>query len=89
MIERLTITDEEALNGYDSLRTPYRNLTHPSRKSFAPNAAYDEYFKMHKVFVGEAGGAQLESIGERLKDEWLPRYLDAAGWAYAESALTQ
>lgn len=44
---------------------------------------------MHKVFVGESGGVELEKIGEQLEDEWLPRYLDAAGWAYAESALTQ
>lgn len=89
MIERLSINDETLLNGYDSLRSSSHSPVHPARKSFTPNPAYDEYFKMHKVFVGESGGAQLEAIGDRLKDEWLPRYLDAAGWAYAESALTQ
>lgn len=92
MIERLALNDDSTLNGYDLLRTsgaPGHALIHPDNKSFTPNPAYDEYFKIHKVFVGESGGIQLENIGERLKDEWLPRYLDAAGWAFAESALTQ
>lgn len=92
MIERLTVADAQNLKGYDTLQTPdTQNDTHihPLDKTFAPNKAYDEYFKIHKVFVGETGGATLEDIGNRLEDEWLPRYLDAAGWAFAESALTQ
>lgn len=92
MIERLNINANESLRGYDYLResgAPSHGMIQPERKIFAPNPAYDEYFKIHKVFVGESGGAQLEQIGKRLQEEWLPRYLDAAGWAFAESALTQ
>jgi hypothetical protein len=92
MIERFAINDHTPLLGYDNLRKPADQndvAIHPKNKAFAPNSAYDEYFKIHKVFVGESGGAELERIAENLKQEWLPRYLDAAGWAFAESALTQ
>jgi len=57
--------------------------------SFSPNRAYDHYLRMHKVFVGERGGEQLERIYEELRDEEMPRYLSAAGWAAAESALVR
>lgn len=92
MIERQSINDTTLLNGYDQLRAASNHnneLIHPKKKSFAPNTAYAEYFKMHKVFVGESGGSELERIGAQLEEEWLPRYLDAAGWAFAEAALTQ
>lgn len=91
-MERHIPNDDALLNGFDQLRNLEEKTpppTHPKYKSFTPNKAYDDYFKMHKVFVGESGGNELESIGAQLENEWMPRYLDAAGWAYAESALAQ
>jgi hypothetical protein len=74
--------------GYDALtdrqayaESPYEGL------SFAPNPAYESYLRMHKVFVGQAGGEQLEQVHQNLRGESLPRYLDVAGWAAAEAAL--
>jgi len=51
------------------------------------NATYGRYMRMHKVFVGNRGAKQLEHIYQELRDEHLPTYVSAAGWAAAESAL--
>ena len=49
--------------------------------------AFDQYNKIHKVLVNDASAPKLEEIFYRLKDEDLPGYLNAAGWAAAEAAL--
>lgn len=92
MIERSHDWSATTNNSYDKLRpdtfdAPMGADSH--NRTFQPNKAYDDYFKIHKVFVNNSGGARLQQIGEQLKSEWLPGYLNAAGWALAESALTQ
>lgn len=77
------------LPGYDSLVTSRLSAIEYEPRSFSPSAAYDTYFRIHKVLVGEKGGQQLEGIAEALSSEWLPKYLTVAGWAYAEAALVQ
>lgn len=57
--------------------------------SFAPHPAYEQYLKMHKVFVGPQTAMVLETVHAQLSEESLPRYLSVAGWAAAESALVQ
>lgn len=57
------------------------------RAYLAHNDTYDKYLRIHKVFVGESGAHELIDIGDTLATERLPRYLDAAGWAYAEAGL--
>lgn len=55
--------------------------------SFSPNPAYEKYLLMHKVIVGKRGAEQLKGIHAELKDEVLPRYVSAAGWAAVEASL--
>lgn len=88
-MQRRHVLAESPLSGYDALQTS--RVTVPSREdwSFVPNQAYDAYFRMHKVFVGETSGKRLENIAEMLEDEWMPRYLNVAGWALAEAALVE
>ncbi len=52
-----------------------------------PNVHYGQYIKMHKVFVGSKTAGYLEDTHARLRNEFLPHYLSAAGWAAAEAAL--
>lgn len=75
--------------GYDALQLPFDTPRMPLHVSFAPNAAYGRYFRMHKVLVGDSGAQQLEAIHEDLEDEFLPRYLVASASAAAESALVR
>lgn len=88
-MERQYISDQTFLHGYDTLLDVKKDVPPRGEWSFSPNRAYDAYHRMHKVFVGEAGGQKLEDIAETLKNEWTPRYLNAAGWAAAEAALVQ
>jgi hypothetical protein len=57
--------------------------------SFSPHPSYEQYLKIHKVFVGSHTAITLERIHEDLSQESLPRYLSVAGWAAAEAALVQ
>ena len=56
-------------------------------RSYLKNPAYDQYMRMHKVLVGESGAGQLLTLADKLVQESLPKYLDAAGWAYMEAGL--
>ena len=90
-MERQYITASDTLLGYDSLHAQQQAAPERHRREwkFSPNSAYHAYFLMHKGFVGESGGQELEDIATRLTDEWQPRYLNVAGWAAAEAALVQ
>lgn len=68
----------EMASGYNGEFSHRRYLDHP---------AYDHYMRIHKVLVGESGGRELLQLGDILSQENLPKYLDAAGSAYAEAAL--
>lgn len=89
-------------DAYDLLRDPLRSETLPISLTTAEAErysgthahfghlacdAYGEYVRMHKVFVGRGGACKLARIAEELEVENLPVFLDAAGWAFAESAL--
>ncbi|HEU5122267.1 MAG TPA: hypothetical protein VFT59_05485 [Candidatus Saccharimonadales bacterium] len=90
-MKRHHIAEYSPLPGFDILKDAKENTFTEilDERSFSPHHAYDAYHKIHKVFVGEAGGRQLEIIASSLKGEWLPRYLNVAGWASAEAALVQ
>ena len=81
------MSEGDAHVGYDSLIASRMDI--PSAFTFLPNAAYDAYHRIHKVLVGEDGGAYLHSIARALEDEEMPQYLDVAGWAFAESSLVR
>jgi hypothetical protein len=82
----------EALAIDQSQRLDHEVLFPPSEPhtiSFSPNPSYQHYLLMHKVLVGRRGGMQLEAIHQNLRDESMPRYLTAAGWAAAEAAVVR
>jgi hypothetical protein len=101
-MERSEIHEMTNLPGFDALQRvaqqPVREihisasvidpyLVDFSHKVYLDNPAYDHYLRMHKVLVGSSGADQLIRVGQELEDEPLPRFLDAAGWAYAEAGL--
>ncbi len=76
------------LQGYTTLQSARRFDGDPSLfEGFTPQSAYADYMNLNKTFVDRQGAEQLLAIAEKLKDEWLPDYLDAGGWAAAEAAL--
>jgi hypothetical protein len=97
-MERSEIPYDTNLPGYDALTTrdqlpiadevlePY--LIPHAYARYLENDAYNKYLHMHKVLVRTGGAEQLIGIGQLLEQEKIPRYLDAAGWAYAEAAMT-
>jgi hypothetical protein len=52
-----------------------------------PNNSYESYLQMQKVWLDANGAEDLYRIHDSLKDEVMPRYLSAAGWAAAEAAI--
>jgi len=54
---------------------------------FQPEAAYDEYLQMDKTLVDAKSVPNLLKTYDALKNAAFPKYLDAAGWAIAESSL--
>jgi len=58
-----------------------------SHWNYLENPTFDKYLQMPKVIVDADGAQELIGIGDTLSDEAMPRYLDAAGWAYAEAGL--
>lgn len=88
------------LPGYDALKRPPSDSLHLSEELLQPylhneahrtylnNDTYTRYLKMPKGFIDESDADLLLSIGDELSGEQLPRFSDAAGWAYAEAALT-
>lgn len=86
-MERRYVSSTTELSGYDTLTS--RKSHESDQLIFKPNQAYDSYLKIHKVLVGNKGGEYLEELGEVLEHEYMPQYLDAAGWAFAESSLAR
>ncbi len=83
----LKTPERECVTGFDTLRH-FQSLDFPARDfSFAPNPDYDRYLRIHKVFVGNNGAEELIAVHHGLEDEFLPRYLTAAGWAAIEAGL--
>lgn len=88
-MQRRHISPEDSLAGYDTLQATRFHSQPFEVDTFSPNAAYDAYFRIHKVFVGISGGQQLEGIASILETEAMPRYLDVAGWSAAEAGLVR
>lgn len=96
-MERSEIRYDTNLPGYDALASTQRisidlDVIQPylrpgSHRLYLENEVYDKYLHIHKVLVGNKGAEQLVGIGDELSDASLPRYLDAAAWAYAEAAM--
>ena len=79
--------DVQQLPGYDTLRRELHEPSADQRYVCSPNAAYEDYLRMHKILVGSATADELVRIHEALATETMPRYLTASGWAAAEAAL--
>lgn len=54
---------------------------------YLDNPSFHEYVQMPKVIVDTDGAQKLIEIADDLTRERMPRFLDAAGWAYAEAGL--
>lgn len=75
------------LTGYSTLRGLQQEVDPREEFSFQPNPAYEQYLKMHKIMLGQGSADLLVDISDRLKNEYMPRYLITAGWAAAEAAI--
>ena len=64
---------------------PY--LVENAHRHYLDHPAFNEYVQMPKVIVNADGAQKLIEIGDELTQETMPRFLDAAGWAYAEAGL--
>ncbi len=87
-ITRHSTPDFTPLQGYDFLQQARGNREDMNTyEGFSPNPHYSVYMNMPKVFVERKDSQELVTIAEGLKEEWLPDYLDAGGWAAAEASL--
>lgn len=91
----------EYLPGNDALRSAHYFNSHDNigrkvakpymvengHRHYLDNSSYDEYVQIPKFFVDIEGAQKLIEIGDELAGETMPRFLDAAGWAYAEAGL--
>lgn len=64
---------------------PY--IADTSHLKYLEQPAFHRYLKMHKITLGSSGYVELERIGLELEQEYMPRFLDSAAWAYAEIAM--
>ena len=64
---------------------PY--IAQNAHRYYLNNSAFEEYVQMPKSIVDDDGAQRLIEIGDLLSTESMPRFLDAAGWAYAEAGL--
>lgn len=78
-------TDVDTIIAPDQALRYEGHLTH---RIYLENLIFDAYNKLPKVFDKGENASVLSDYAEQLSQESLPRFLDAAGWAYAESALT-
>jgi len=76
-----TTNDEVELGAVE----PY--ILNTSHLKFLENDTYHRYLKMHKVALGASGYRELEHIGESLEGQYMPRFVDAGAWSFAEIGL--
>lgn len=74
---------QTALN--DGKLAPY--VENSSHYAYLQNAAFHQYLKIHKVAVNASGAKELVALGEQLETEYMPRFKDAAAWAFTEAGL--
>jgi hypothetical protein len=88
-MERRHVSDAEMLPGYDALQFQ-RVFASESVRSIdhsATNERYEDYYRIHKVYVGQSGARLLQEIHDELRIGESPKHLNAAGWCAAEAAL--
>jgi hypothetical protein len=64
-------------------------LHNPQHSQYLQNEQYHRYLRMHKVALGNGGHETLLQIAHSLEQEYMPTYIDAAAWSYAELAMFQ
>jgi hypothetical protein len=77
-------SDSQDMLGEDVIE-PY--LSKDAHWRYLDNPSFHEYVRMSKVIVDTDGAQKLIEIADDLANETMPRFLDAAGWAYAEAGL--
>jgi hypothetical protein len=89
------------MNGFERLQNvqhahPYEELDekqlepyiqNPEHVHYLHNEQYHRYLKIHKVALSEGGHQALLEIAQSLEQEYMPLYLDASAWSYAELAM--
>lgn len=88
-MERRHILEAETLPGYDALQFQ-RYFSGESVRLVDPadaNARYEEYYRIHKVYVGHSGARLLQEIHHELRLSESPKHLNTAGWCAAEASL--
>jgi len=68
-------------------RAVSRFMGDESHWKYLDNPTFDSYLQMPKTLVNSEGAEKLIEIGDELVNETMPRFLDAAGWAFAEAGL--
>lgn len=83
------LNSAEHFNSRDDIgrKKVHRFLLEDSHREYLENEVYDRYLQLPKVIVDQEGAHNLIEIGDELSIESMPRYLDAAGWAYAEAGI--
>lgn len=83
------LKNAECLDSKDMLEPdivePY--LSEDAHWHYLDHPSFHEYVRMPKVIVDSGGAQKLIEIADDLAGESMPRFLDAAGWAYAEAGL--
>lgn len=100
-MERPEFASKQILPAYDTLTDSFQEnaegqivygeiepyLCEYAHAEYLKNDTFHRYLKMHKVAPGTSGLKIIRSIGDELKDEYMPTLKDAAAWAYAESGM--
>lgn len=76
--------EPEAELDYDAIQVYLEDGAH---RVYLDNSAYDRYLRIPKGLIDQAGVDELQQLGAQLEQEVMPKYLDAAGWAYAEVGI--
>jgi hypothetical protein len=84
-----SLRSAEYFNSLDNLEYdvvgPY--IAQYAHREYLNNPVFEEYLQMPKSIVDDEGAQRLITLGDQLATESMPRFLDAAGWAYAEAGL--
>lgn len=100
-MERPGFATYAKLPGFDSLRSALNDdsdalldeaafmpfVEDTFHRKYLENDAFHRYLKMHKVTTGISGAKELQVLARDLEEEYMPKYKDAAAWAYAEAGL--
>lgn len=88
-MERRHVSAAGMLPGYDALQFHryFAGEAIDLKGQLDENTRYDDYYRIHKVFVGQSGARLLREIHLDLQGDTSPKHLNTAGWCAAEAAL--